>query len=115
MLNGPEHADRLVAYLPAVAIGAMQEVASPAFPGADDVGQVVHGAGCEQHPSSLDGPTACEPQCEAGRRVHHAVFDDLDPVAPDLGPCGLEQAGWGGSVAGEEALHAWPMLPGGSC
>ena len=105
MLDGPEHADRLVAHLPAVAVGAVQEIASPALAGADDIGQVVHGAGREQHPSRLDGPAACEPEREAGRRFHHAVVDDLHAVALDLGARGPEQAGRRRSVARQEALH----------
>ena len=109
MLDGPrtgrEHADRLVAHLPAVAVRAVQEIASPALASADDIGQLVHGAGREEHPSRLDGPAAGEPEREAGRRVHHAVFDDLHAVAPDLGSRGPEQVGRGHPVARQEALH----------
>ena len=108
MLDGPgrsEHADRLVAHLPAVAVRAVQEIAAPALAGARDIGQLVRGAGREQHLSCLDGPAAGEPQREAGRRVHHAVFDDLDAVAPDLGARGPEQVGRGRPVARQEPLH----------
>ena len=109
VLDGPgagaEHADRLVADLPAVAVGAVQEIAAPALAGAGDVGQVVRGAGREQHLSRLDGPAAGEPEREAGRRVDHAVLDDLDAVAPDLGARGLEQVGRGRPVARQEPLH----------
>ncbi len=42
--TGPEHADRLIANLPAVAVRAVEEVSTPALAGAGDVGQLVDGA-----------------------------------------------------------------------
>ena len=48
---GSEHADRLVAHLPAMAVGAVEEVAAPALPRAGNLGKLVDGAGREQQPS----------------------------------------------------------------
>ena len=91
MLDGGEHADRLVAHLPAVTVRAMQEIAAPTLASALDIGQLVGGAGREQHLSRLDIAAAGEPQYEAVLRVHHAVFDELHAVAPDLRVPGTEQ------------------------
>ena len=68
VLDGADHADRLVAHLPAVAVRAVQEVAAPALADAFDVGERVRGAGGEQDVGGLDGPAARESQREAGAR-----------------------------------------------
>ena len=70
---GREDADRLVAHLPAVAVGAVEEVAAPALAGAGDVGQLVGGAGREQQPARGQGAAVRQAEREAGRRFGHAV------------------------------------------
>ena len=52
-----EDADRLVADLVAVAVGAVQDVTAPAFGDARDVGQPVLEAGGDQHPPGPGDPT----------------------------------------------------------
>ena len=52
---GAEHAERLVADFPPVAVGAVEEVAPPALAGAGDVGQLVGGACCDEQIAALSG------------------------------------------------------------
>ena len=64
---GVDDTDRLVANLPAVAVGAVEEVSAPALAGAGDVGQPVDRSGREEEPSRGQGPAPGEAEREAAR------------------------------------------------
>ena len=63
-----EHGERLVADLPAVAVGAVQEVAAPALARSGDRRQLVDGAGGEEEPARGQRAAVGEPHDEAAAR-----------------------------------------------
>jgi hypothetical protein len=103
--SGPKDSERLVAHFPAVAIRAMEEIATPAFPRAVDVRQLIDGTGRQENVASLDGPAAAEAQLELRTSVDHGVFDDLNAIAANLVSRNPKQFGGRHPVAREEALH----------
>ena len=102
---GAEHADRLVADFPAVAVRAVEEVAAPALTGAGDVRKLVDGTGCEQDASRLQHLPAGEPERERAIDLHDLVLDEVDVVAAELAPPAGEELGGRHPVAREEAVH----------
>lgn len=102
---GAEHGEGLIANLPAVAIGTVQEVLSPSLTDAGDVRELVARSGGYEDAAGRELCAVAEADGEAGVDAHHDVVDDLDAVAGDLGsPCREQVAGWH-AVAGEVALH----------
>ncbi len=102
---GSKHPEGLVAYLPAVAVGAVQEIPAPALADSRDLGQLVAEAGCDQDPPRPQHLSASETNKEAARDLEHLLVDQLDAVPGDLlPPCG-EKVGWGHSVAGQVPVH----------
>ena len=102
---GPEHAERLVRTSQPWQYGQSrrsrpQRSRAPTTSGRTSVAPVARSTR-----GRPDRRAAREAQREAGRRVHHAVLDDLHAVAPDLGPRGAERLGRGHPVAGQEPLH----------
>ena len=69
-----EHAEGLVADLPAVAVRAVQQVPAPSLPDAGDVGELVADAGRQQDAARGQRAAAGEADGEAG-------LDVDDPVA----------------------------------
>jgi hypothetical protein len=88
-----------------MAIRAVQEIPAPALAGAVDGGQLVRGARREQHVACPHGIADGELQTKVRGRVDHAVLDELDAVALDLGARGGEQLRRRHPVAREEPLH----------
>ena len=95
---GAEHPERLIAHLPAVAVGAVEEVLAPPFPDAGDVGEVVAHAGGDQHAPGAEDGAAGRVDREAWVDSLHVVVDDLDAVAADLVPASGEELGRGHAV-----------------
>ena len=62
----PEHAELLVAHLPAVAVRAVQDVAGPALGEPGNVGQLVAQAGGHEQPAGRDPLPVGEQDLEAG-------------------------------------------------
>ena len=101
-----EHADRPVADLPAVAVRAVQEVTAPALAGAGDVGQLVDGAGREQHLSRLEVRPDCESRARSRRsRRRRGRRRSRRRSARTSARPACEQLGRRHPVAGEEPLH----------
>ena len=110
-----QHAERLVADLVAVAVGAVQQVAAPALADAGDVGQLVAQAGGDQHAPGAQVRPPCEGDLErasrggAGRRPQRDAGDgaghQVAAVAGDLGAAGGQQLGGRQAVASQEAVH----------
>ena len=99
---GSEDADRLVAHLPAVAVRAVQNVASPplASPGMSGRSS---GAGRQQEPSR---PHRRPPASRSVKpaRSRRLVFDDLDAVAVTSARA-AEEIGRRNPVPRQESLH----------
>ena len=102
---GPEHANRPIPDLPAVAIRAVEEIPAPAFADTGDVRQHVDGARREEQPSRRHGSAPGKLEREADRNLDHLVLDQVDPVAAHFCPAGFEEGGGAHPVAGQEALH----------
>ena len=98
--------DRLVAYLPAVAVGAVEEVSAPALAGAGNVGKLVDRPSREEEPSRSDR-AAFEAQREAVADLDNPVADDLDPVAPELRPRLRRAARLGGIPSRDRKPCMW--------
>jgi len=89
----PDHADRPIADLPAVAVRAMQHRAAPALGQTRDVGQFVAQPGSQQDPPGSDGPTVVECDHEARRQANGPAGDHATAVPLDLLPADLVQLG----------------------
>ena len=100
-----EHADRPVANLPAVAVGAVEEVAAPELSDAGNVGQLVDCPGCEEQASRRHAVAAGKPEREARSDLDHTVVDELHAVALHFRATGGHELGRRHPVAREEALH----------
>ena len=100
-----DDADRLVANLPAVAVGAVEKVSAPTFSRTRDVRQLIDGARREQEPAAAQGATARQSQREARPGLDDLVVDDLDAVALDFGAADREQVGRRHPIAGQEGVH----------
>ncbi len=103
--NRSQDADRTVADLPAMAVRAVEKVATPALPGALDVRQLVDGAGREEQPSRCERAAAVEPNRETALDFGRPVVDELHAVAQGFGPGDLQQLGRWHPVTGEKAVH----------
>ncbi len=101
---GAEHAERLIADLPAVAVRAVQEIAAPAFAHTGDGGQVVGDAGRHQDAAGRHRVAARQVHDEPGLDLRHGVVDDLDAVARDLGAADGEEAPRAASRRGRGTL-----------
>ena len=79
---GAEHAEWLVTNLPAVAVGAVEEVPAPSFTDAGDVGQVVADAGGDQNATGASRAVPlARRMTNRDRRDWTLVVDELDAVA----------------------------------
>jgi hypothetical protein len=81
---GAEDTERLIAHLPAVAVGAMKEVASPTLPDSRNLRQFVRRARGDQEPSRLQRPASCKTDCEAGLDRDDGAREQLDAVGGRL-------------------------------
>src|SRR5438132_14063304 len=89
-----EDAKRLVADLPAVAVGTVDHVAAPAFAQTGYVRQLVDEARCDQQTPSRKNATVLERHAEAGcctRCGANAALQHLSAIAADLGLADLQQ------------------------
>ncbi len=117
---GAEDTEWLVPDLPAVAVGAVQEVPTPSFVHARQVGDSVPDAGGDEQATSHQGHTVVEADGEAGpagrRHVGDRRVDDLDAVLGDLGATDRQEFRGCHPVPGQVALHVGrrgiPGLPG---
>jgi hypothetical protein len=88
-----KQAQRLIAHLPAVAVGAVQEVPAPTLPCTLDLGQLVGRTGGDQKPSRCQSSAVAEPEREPRLDQGNALVDELDGVAACLVPSQSEQLG----------------------
>jgi len=89
-----EHPDRLVTHFPAVAVRAVQNLATPTLAQTGDVGQFVDQPRRHEQPPSRNGPSAGERHHETVIRDSgglDAPVDHLAAVFADLASPGLEQ------------------------
>ena len=116
-VHAGEDAEGLVADLVAVAVRAVQQVASPPLADAGDVGDLVAQAGGDQDAPCAPArsrPSRCDVEARPPARRRsgaHAVMVETVPetscaaVPGDLGAAGGEQLGGREAVGAEEALH----------
>ena len=108
---GGQHPNRLVAYLVAVAVGAVQHVASPALRQPGHVGQLVHQTGGHQQASSLDAATVSqlhpEPDVAPAHRPRRGdrAGDHLTAIARHLCPAGGQQVSGVHSLPAQVVVH----------
>src|SRR4029079_446719 len=102
---GPEHPEGLVTDLPAVAVRAVEEIATPSFPYPGDVRKLVADPGRDEDAARPHRLASGPDDGEAGVDACDGVADDLDAVAGDLGPPGCEQLRRRHAIAGEVTLH----------
>ena len=106
-----EDAERPVTHLVAVAVGAVQEVASPPLAHPGDVRQLVAQAGGHQHPTCGHAAAALRRDVEsrcvvvAGPDGGHGAGDDLPAVGLDLCAALGQEFGRRHPVTRQEALH----------
>ena len=99
-----------------MAVGAVEEVATPALAHARDVGEHVAEPGGDQQPARADHVALGQLDVEAGGIVAGRAYvgdpsgDDVGAVPGDLLASQPRQLGWREPVAGEEAVH---VLGGG--
>ena len=74
-----EHTDRLVAYFPAVTVGAVEKIPRPALPDAGDGGQLVQDTGREQDPPRRQLPAAGQVNDEPGLDSDHPISTSSTP------------------------------------
>jgi hypothetical protein len=86
--RAPQHAERLVADLVAMAVRAVQQVPSPSLPDAGKVRQLVAQSGGHQDPAGTQRRGPGDSYLEAGLDADHGVVDQaaaraaLRPAAP---------------------------------
>jgi hypothetical protein len=103
--QGAENADRLVAHLPPVAIGAVQEIPPPPLADPRDLGQLVADTGCDQDPPSRYHAATGTANHEPGLDPDHAILDHVDAVAPRLDSSRCQEVDRRHPVAGQKSLH----------
>ena len=103
-----EDAERLVAYLPAVAVGAVQDALAPLLGDAGHRRELVDDAGREEDPAGADLPVRERDEEGAivlpGHRVHGSG-GDLHPVLLDLLTADGEQFGGRCALTSEVVVH----------
>src|SRR3954452_179162 len=103
--TGSEHSKRLVAHLPAMAIGTMQEVTTPPLTRTPDVRQQIAGTRREKQPARAQRTAAGQLKHEAFRSRDDPIVEKLDAVAPQLRATGHQKIGRRHSVTRQETLH----------
>ena len=106
--SGGEHADPLVADLPAVAERAVQHLVAPPLGHARHVGQVVLQPGRDQQPPAVDDGAVLEVDLEAAvgaAGADGAAAAYLAAVGHQVGPALLEQCERGGALPAEQVVH----------
>ncbi len=104
--TGHQHADPLVADLPAMAVGAVQHVVAPPGGETGDLGEHVTQTGRDQEPPGGHRSLAdldAEAIALASYGGHHASLDPPS-VSGDLGVAYRLDVCWRGAVAGEKVV-----------
>jgi len=97
--NAAEHAERVVAHFPTVAVGAVEQILAPPVANAVDVRELVADAGRQQDSARRARVATGERDGEAGLDVEDPIVDDLDAVAGHLCAPHREQLGRGHAVS----------------
>jgi hypothetical protein len=100
-----EYREGLLAYLPPVAVRAVQEVATPPFADPGDVRQLVADTSRNQESPSRQHPAVGETNDEPGLDPQDVILDQLHAVAGDLGTCRGQEVGRRHPVPRQETLH----------
>ena len=97
-----------VAHLPAVAEGAVDDLAAPPLSQPVDLGQLVGQAGCDEHPSRQQRAAAGELEAEevaVAPHIEHAPGQHFAAVGADFLAADRAQLGWRCALAPEVAVH----------
>jgi hypothetical protein len=101
--DGAEHPERLVSYLPTVAVRAVEQISAPPLAHAGQIRDVISDAGGDEQAPSTDARPAEQvgPEGDVDGGAHlsdvarlelsDGVVDHLDPVSGDLGATEGEQ------------------------
>ncbi len=105
---GGEDADHLIAHLPAMAIGAVQNVFAPTFGQARDVGQGVNEASGDQQPAGRRTPSIGQRHLKAtfqrSLRPRHLAGHDIRAISSNLRSAALEEVPWRHAFTSQQAV-----------
>src|SRR5690242_1905895 len=97
---GSENSERLIADLPAVTIGAVEQVLGPAFPKSGNRRQLIGCTSCDQQSPRFEYATVGEGDREAGLDRDDPACDELDAVGGGLVTTGRKKIGGRHPVTG---------------
>jgi hypothetical protein len=106
--HGSENADRLVANLEAVAVGAMENIPRPTVLQPRDLRQLIPKAGCDKQPSggNREATVKSDPK-PSGEALDpgDGSVNDLAAIASHLFPAELNKLARREAIAGQKAVH----------